>query len=68
MDSKEILNKKRIGDVRATAELIGETPTYTRLLLNRPGAKKHAKAIEALRKVIAARESVAAEFNKEQDS
>lgn len=58
MNSEEILSKKRVGDIRDVASIIGESPNYTRLLLNRPGAKKHGRAMEALQKVIEARERI----------
>ncbi|WP_026473972.1 hypothetical protein [Alkaliflexus imshenetskii] len=58
MDENQLLNKKKYGDIRVVAEMIGETHSNTDRILRRPGARKHKKAIEALRKIIEAREEL----------
>lgn len=57
-DITKLIAKKRVGDIIDVAHIIGESADYTNKLLRRPGAKKHQKAVDALVKVIAAREAL----------
>ncbi|MBL4560338.1 MAG: hypothetical protein COC06_10355 [Bacteroidales bacterium] len=58
MELEELLSKKRVGDIGAVALIIGETRTYTAVLLRRKNAKKHLKAISALTHLIKTRERI----------
>ncbi|MDA3865619.1 MAG: hypothetical protein PF489_02590 [Salinivirgaceae bacterium] len=57
MNSTQILfERRKTGDISTVAEMLGENYHNTWKILNRPNSKKHNAAIEALRKVIEARE------------
>jgi hypothetical protein len=58
MDTKQILNKKRRGDIVAVADIIGESYENTRKILKREKSKKHSKAIKALANIIDYREKL----------
>ena len=62
MDTTKLIAKKRKGDVAVVAEMIGETEAYVKMLFIRTRAKKHQKAIDALAKIIEARETVMQNF------
>jgi hypothetical protein len=57
-ETSKLMLKKRVGDIPLVAEMIGESVDYTIKLLQRTGAKKHQKAVDALAKIIATREDL----------
>ena len=63
MDNSKLLEKKKTGDVSVVAEMIGESEAYTKILFKRTSAKKHQLAINALAKVIEARENAIQNFS-----
>lgn len=65
-DISKFILKKRIGDIPLVAQMIGETSGYTAKLLQRPGAKKHQKAVDALAKIIEVRENIISESSQPQ--
>ena len=53
-----ILAKKEIGDINTVAKILGVTHPNADRILKRPNAKLHARAIDALKKIIDAREKL----------
>jgi hypothetical protein len=58
MEASQILSKKKYGDIRFVAEIIGESHRNTDRILRRPTAKKHKQAIQVLGKLIESREQM----------
>jgi len=66
MDKKQILLKKQYGDLNMVAAILTNklgrniTPSNAARLIDRDKAKHHQQAIDALRKVVEARENLIA--------
>lgn len=58
MSEKQLLQRKKRGDIVTVAEIIGVTRDNASVILRRPESKKYKNAINALRKVVEARESL----------
>jgi len=57
-DKNKLLEKKRHGDLKTIAAMMGITPFNAFNLLNRPRAKRHPEAMAALQRVIDTREQL----------
>lgn len=55
-DKSKLFEKKRYGDNVTVAKMLSTTPLNVAQLIRRPSAKRHQDAINALAKVIAARD------------
>lgn len=55
-DKNKILNRKKHGDLKVVAEIMGITRFNAFNLVNRPGAKRHQEAMKVLAQVIESRE------------
>lgn len=68
MNSKQILNKRRNGDIKLVADIMGESYQNTWQVLRREKAKKHPRAIAILKSVIEAREKSITEIHKDKEN
>jgi DNA-directed RNA polymerase specialized sigma subunit len=57
-DKSKIIAKKMYGDRKTIAEMMGTTPGNVSQIIRRPGAKRHKEALDALSKLIAARDKL----------
>ncbi len=64
MDSKQILNKRRTGDIGLVADILGESYQNTWQILRRENSGKHKKAIQILKTIIDDREKAISKANK----
>ncbi len=55
-DKNKLFSKKFYGDISVVAKMLDTTPANVRQLLMREGAKRHGDAVDALAKVIDARD------------
>ena len=63
MTEKQILDKKQYGDNNLVAQMLSKTGNYVSpanaaRMLERPNAKRHDEAIEALKRVVENREAL----------
>ena len=58
MDTKQILEKKQYGDIKSVAEILNVNYPNVQIILRRPNSKLHTKAVNALAKIIEAREKI----------
>jgi len=58
MSEKQLLQRKKKGDIVTVAAILGVTRDNASVILRRPDSKKYKNAINALRKVVEARESL----------
>ena len=58
MNLDELLEKKRRGDVALVAEIIAESLNNTGKILRDEKKKKHKEAVDALKRIIANRDSL----------
>jgi len=65
MNTKQILIKKEVGDIKEVSKIMGISSDYTLKILNRPTAKLHHTAINILKKIIEAREKLYEEVKNE---
>lgn len=56
IDKNKLIDEKKYGDLVIVAKMLRTTEGNVRQLINRPNAKRHNQAIEALAEVIEARE------------
>lgn len=63
MTEIQVLEKKKFGDIKIVAEIIGESHGNTQQILRRPNSKKHKKAMDVLRKLVESRQQLADEVN-----
>jgi hypothetical protein len=56
IDKNKLISKKMYGDISVVARMLDTTPANVRQLLEREGAKRHIEAVDALSKVIDARD------------
>jgi predicted transcriptional regulator len=57
-DKSKIIAKKKYGDRNTLAEMLGTTPGNVSQIIRRPGAKRHKEALDALSKLIEARDKL----------
>jgi hypothetical protein len=57
-DKNKLISEKNYGDNNIVAKMLGTTPGNVRQLLRRPSAKRHNQAVQALNKVIQARQDL----------
>lgn len=58
MTIQEIIKKKRIGDNKMVAEILGLSPENVKKILRRPRAKRHKIVLEVFEKLIVSRENI----------
>ena len=56
MTDKELLEKKKVGDIPEVAKMLGVSKGNADVILRRPKAKRHNEAMRALALIIEARE------------
>ncbi|NLF42313.1 MAG: hypothetical protein GX587_06430 [Bacteroidales bacterium] len=66
MNEQEIFSKKQRGDLPLVAKLTGLSLDYVTKIMKRPRAKHRAAVMEALEKVIKAREVLLTQGNKQE--
>jgi hypothetical protein len=57
-EKTKLLEKKISGDYKIVGRMLGISNQYAYQLLNRPAAKRHSEAVEALKKIIESREKL----------
>lgn len=57
MTDKELLEKKKVGDIPEVAKMLGVSKGNADVILRRPKAKRHNEAMRALALIIEAREA-----------
>jgi uncharacterized Zn finger protein len=62
MTEKQIIEKKNYGDMKLMARMLGISQSNATMILSRPNSKKYQEAIEALKKIIEAREALMAQI------
>ncbi|MFK5951251.1 MAG: hypothetical protein QM500_21045 [Methylococcales bacterium] len=62
MNIQEIKSKKRIGDLKSAGDMIGINKFNAYAALNREGSKYHDRIVNALSKIIEARQKLEDEF------
>lgn len=60
-DKNKILARKKHGDLKVVADIMGITPFNAYNLVNRPRAKRHQEAMKVLAQVIESRERLISE-------
>lgn len=68
MDTKQILEKKQIGDVVTVANMLKVNYSNADKILRRPNSKRHEQAMMALKQIVETRESLIAKCNELIDS
>lgn len=60
MELTEIKRKKKLGDLVVASQMLGISLKNTQMVLRRPGARRHPALLEAMARIIRAREALLA--------